>query len=60
VKRLRLFVVIALAAGSLGLGAAPASACQPDGPCPCSDEPGRTLNSKWRSLTGQNLFQCTY
>jgi hypothetical protein len=60
VKRLRLFVVAALAAGALGLGAAPASACQPDGPCPCSERPTQTINSVWNKLTGKNLIYCTY
>lgn len=59
-KRLRLLVVGALAAASLGLGVPSASACQPDGPCPCADEPGRTLNRVWNDLTGHNLFQCTF
>jgi hypothetical protein len=52
--------VIALAAGSLGLGAAPASACQPDGPCPCSERPTQTINGVWTKLTGRNLIYCTY
>lgn len=59
-KRLRLLVVAALAVASLGLGVPPASACQPDGPCPCSDQPIRTINSTWNKLTGQNLIACTY
>lgn len=59
-KRLRLFVVTALAAVALGLGAAPASACQPDGPCPCSEEPTRTINNTWNGLTGRDLINCTF
>lgn len=59
-KRLRLIVVAALAVGSLGIGAAPASACQPDGPCPCSDQPIKNINNTWNKLTGQDLIRCTY
>lgn len=59
-KRFRLLVVGALALGSLGLGVPSASACQPDGPCPCSDEPTKTLNDRWERLTGQELIRCTY
>lgn len=59
-KRLRLLVVTALAAASLGIGAAPASACQPDGPCPCSEKPTTTINAAWNKLTGKNLIACTY
>lgn len=59
-KRFRLLVIGALVAASLGIGAAPASACQPDSPCPCSEEPTKTLNSTWNKLTGRHLIQCTY
>lgn len=59
-KRLRLIAVAALAVASLGLGAPPASACQPDGPCPCSEEPTVTINNTWNRLTGRNLIACTY
>lgn len=58
--RVRLLVVGALAMGVLGLGAPAASACQPDSPCPCSEEPTKTLNSTWNKLTGKNLIQCTF
>lgn len=53
-RRLRLLVVAALATASLGLAAAPASACQPDAPC-CTDN---GLNELWRKLTGDDLFIC--
>jgi hypothetical protein len=59
-KRFRSIVVVAVAAALLGLGAAPASACQPDAPCPCSEEPTRTLNRIWNDLTGSNLIHCTF
>jgi hypothetical protein len=59
-KRFRLLVVGALAVAALGLGAPPASACQPDSPCPCSEEPTRTINNTWNRLTGRELIQCTF
>jgi hypothetical protein len=59
-KRFRLLVVGAMAVASLGLGVPAASACQPDGPCPCAEQPTKTLNSTWNKLTGKNLIQCTY
>ncbi|HYP23810.1 MAG TPA: hypothetical protein VEV43_09565 [Actinomycetota bacterium] len=59
-KRLRLFVVLALAAAPLALGAAPASACQPDGPCPCAEDPTKTINNTWNKLTGDDFIRCTF
>ena len=59
-KRFRLLVVGAMAVASLGLGALPASACQPDSPCPCSEKPTQTINGVWNKLTGKNLIACTY
>jgi hypothetical protein len=54
-KRIRYIVVIALAAASLGIGAAPASACVSDnGPC-CEDDAPNVL---WRKLFGHDLYQC--
>lgn len=53
-KRIRIFVVTALAAASLGLVAAPASACQPDANC-CTDN---ALNERWKKHTGDDLFIC--
>lgn len=53
-KRIRLIVVAALAVASLGVGAAPASACQPDGPC-CTDN---AVNERWRKHFGEDLFIC--
>jgi hypothetical protein len=42
---MRLFLVTAMTAASLGLAAAPASACQPERPCPpCS------TNETWNKL----------
>lgn len=59
-KSFRVIAVAALAAASLGIAAPPASACQPDGPCPCSEEPTRSLNNTWNRLTGDDLIRCTY
>ena len=59
-RKVKALLLAAGVVGALVLPAVPASACQPDGPCPCSDEPGRTINREWRELTGQNFFQCTY
>lgn len=59
-KRLRLLIVGALAVASLGLGVPAASACQPDGPCPCSERPTQTINSAWNKVFGKNLIYCTY
>ncbi len=60
-KRLRYFVVAALAAASIGFGAAPASACPPDEQMPCQPCPGdETVDALWRKLTGHNLFVCWY
>ncbi len=59
-KSFRLMTVAALAAASLGIAAPSASACQPDSPCPCSEEPTRTINNTWSNLTGRDLIACTY
>ena len=63
-KRFRLALVTAVAAVSLGLGAPPAAACQPDSPCPCAEEPTKTLNETlnalWNRLTGRDLVHCTF
>lgn len=59
-KQARLIVVAVLAAASLGIGAAPASACQPDGPCPCAEEPTKTINNTWNKLTGDDFIRCTF
>lgn len=63
-KRFRLLVVGALAVASLGLGVPAAYACQSDSPCPCSEEPSRTINqtvnNAWQSLTGRDLILCPY
>ena len=59
-KRFRLLVVGAVAVAALGLGVPPAAACQPDGPCPCTEEPTVTINRIWEGLTGRNLIACTY
>ncbi|MFN2587765.1 MAG: hypothetical protein ABR613_06595 [Actinomycetota bacterium] len=56
-KRFRLFVVGAVAVAALGVGAAPASACQPDSPCPPCDTP---VDPVWQKLTGRPLLACTY
>ena len=52
-KHWRIALVTALAAASLGVGAAPASACQPDRPCPpCS------TNTTWNKLMGLFGHNC--
>ncbi len=57
----RLLIVAALATASVGVGIGPASACQPDGPCPCAEEPTRTINHTWDAFTGKgDLIVCTY
>lgn len=56
-KRLRYVTVAALAAASIGFGAAPASACPPDvfgGGC-CHDDLPNVLA---RELTGNDLYTC--
>lgn len=60
-KSFRLVAVAALAAASLGIAAPPASACQSDSPCPCAEDPTRTINQTWDDLTGKgDLIVCTY
>jgi hypothetical protein len=58
-KRFRLFVVAALAASTLGIAAAPASAaCDPEeGPCCPDDHPASRLYEK---VTGEPLFHCPW
>lgn len=52
-KKVRIAVVTAVAAASLGLAAAPASACQPERPCPpCSTNP------TWNKLMGLFGHNC--
>ncbi|HEX2057104.1 MAG TPA: hypothetical protein VHI71_01940 [Actinomycetota bacterium] len=59
--RFRPLMVAALAAASLGISAPPASACQSDSPCPCSEPPTSTVNQTWDGLTGKgDLILCTY
>ena len=55
-KRLRIAVVTTLAAASLGIAAAPASAskCDPDGVCPTCEGPAIVENLYWK-LTGHEL-----
>jgi hypothetical protein len=56
-KRARLFLVAALAAGALGLTASPAAACQPEY-CPeCGIEPVDTF---WRKHFGHDLSSCPW
>ena len=61
-KRLRYVVVAALAAASIGFGAAPASACQSGGQpggmggC-CQDDAPNVL---WREHTGNDLYTCPW
>ncbi len=57
-KRMRLLVVAALAVSSLGLAAAPASACDPETrPCCPHDNP---VDRLWVKLTGDHLFDCPW
>lgn len=59
-KRFRLIVVAALAASSLGLVAAPASAsaCDPEyQPCCPNDDP---VNRLYEKLTGEPLIRCPW
>ena len=56
VRSFRFVLVAALAAASLGLAAAPASACQPDVPDGCCEN--HWPNVLWRKYTGSDLYQC--
>lgn len=57
-KRIRIFVVAALAAASLGIAAAPASACDPEmQPCCPHDNP---IDRLWVKLTGEHFFRCPW
>lgn len=57
-KRIRYIAVTAVAAASIGFGAAPASAetCPPDEPAICCSE--SAVNRLWRKLTGNDLYVC--
>ena len=57
-KRTRYLAVAALAAASIGFGAAPASAsaCPPDDQAPCQCE---SANDFFKRLTGQRLLNCS-
>ncbi len=60
-KRLRIALVTAIAAASLGVAAPPASACPPDEQMPCPPCPGdERVDALWRKITGHNLFVCWY
>ena len=56
-RRTRSLIVIALAAASIGVGAAPASAvvCTEEVPQCCANSP---VNVLWRKLTGNDLYVC--
>lgn len=58
-RKIRLLVVAALAASSLGIAAAPASAaCDPEyGPCCPNDDP---VNRLYEKLTGEPLIRCPW
>lgn len=57
-KRIRLFVVAAVAVSSLGIAAVPASACDPETrPCCPNDDP---VNRLWEKLTGDTLVRCPW
>ena len=53
---MRYIVVAALAAASIGFGAAPASACQPDVQSGCCED--HLPNRLWRKYFGHDLYQC--
>lgn len=55
-RRARYLLVAALAAGSIGFGAAPASACQPDVENGCCED--HLPNVVWRKYTGHDLYVC--
>lgn len=56
--KIRLFVVAALAASSLGVMAGPASACDPEmGPCCPHDN---AVDRLWYKLTGDYLIHCPW
>ena len=60
-KRLRIALITAVAAASLGIAAPPASACPPDdsASCPCGGEDSK-VEALYRKLTGKDLFNCWY
>lgn len=60
-KRLRIALVTAVAAASLGIAAPPASACPPDDQVGCPQCPNDDkVNALWQKLTGRPLFNCWY
>lgn len=57
-KRFRLILVAAMAVASLGVAAAPASACDPEmQPCCPNDDP---VNRLYEKLTGRPLIDCPW
>jgi hypothetical protein len=60
VKRLRIAIVTAVATASLGLVAAPASACPPDEQAYCPPCGDSKVEALYRKLTGKELFNCWY
>lgn len=56
-RKLKGLLLGCLVAGALVLPAAPASACQPDGPCPPCDwtTPADNL---WTKVFGHKVFHC--
>lgn len=59
-KRFRIALVTALAAASLGIAAAPASACPPDDSMSCPPCGNEKIDGIWQKLTGRPLFNCWY
>ena len=59
-KRLRIALVTAVAAASLGVVAAPASACPPDEQMPCPPCGNEKIDAIWRKITGHDLFTCPF
>lgn len=55
-KKIRVLAVAAIAAASIGITAAPASACPPDDQVQCCSE--SNANQLWRKLTGNDLYHC--
>ena len=59
-SRLRIALVTAVAAASLGLTASPASACPPDDQVSCPPCGDSKVEALYRKLTGKDLFNCWY
>ena len=56
-RKLKGLILGGLVAGALVLPAAPASACQPENPCPPSDWTTPADNA-WTKVFGHKVFYC--